>query len=95
MLFMVAGYLKPDAEAQLINFRNEFNEHLTQEPLVAAGVLRDRDGRRSGYLGFIEADDMAAAERFLDQSPYFQGGLYDHVEIFRYDVEVGQVGAVG
>jgi uncharacterized protein YciI len=88
---MVAGYLKPDAEEQLINFRNEFNEHLTQQPLVAAGVLRDRNGKRRGYMGFIEADDIADAERFLNLSPYFKEGLYDHVEVFRYELEVGQV----
>jgi uncharacterized protein YciI len=89
---MVAGYLKPDAEEQLINFRNEFSEQLSQPPLVAAGALRDRDGKRRGYLGFIEADDIEGAESFLHRSPYFKEGLYDHIEIFRYEIEVGQVG---
>ena len=56
MLFMVAGYLKQGAEEQLINFRNEFSEHLAQPPLVAGGALRDRDGRRKGYMEFIEAE---------------------------------------
>jgi uncharacterized protein YciI len=95
MLFMVAGYLKPGAEEQLINFRTEFNEHIAQEPLVTAGVLRDRDGRRRGYLGFIEAESIDHAQSFLDQSPYFQGGLYDRVEVYSYQVEVGQVGQTG
>ena len=92
MLFMVAGYLKPDAEEQLINFRTEANEHFAQPSLVAGGALRDRNGRRKGYLGFVEADSIEDAERFLNQSPYFEEGLYDHVEIYRYEVEVGQVG---
>jgi uncharacterized protein YciI len=92
MLFMVAGYLKDGAEEQLINVRNEFNEHLSQEPLVAAGALRDRDGRRKGYLGFIEADSIEGAEKFLHESPIYQERLYDRIEVFRYDVEVGQVG---
>jgi uncharacterized protein YciI len=92
MLFMVAGYLKPDAEGQLINFHNEFNEHLAQPPLVAGGALRDRAGRRRGYMGFIEADSIEDADRFLHQSPFFQEGLYERVEIYRYEVEVGQVG---
>ena len=69
MLFMVAGYLKPGAEKQLIDFRNEFNEQLSQPPIVAAGALRDRDGTRQGYLGFIEADSIEAAERFIGQGP--------------------------
>jgi uncharacterized protein YciI len=92
MLFMVAGYLKPGAEEQLINFRNEFSEHLAQPPLVAGGALRDKDGKRRGYLGFIEADDIADAERFVHQSPYFKEGLYERVDVFEYQVEVGAVG---
>jgi uncharacterized protein YciI len=94
MLFMIVGYLKPDAEAQLINFRNEFNEHLAQTNvnIVAAGALRDRDGKRQGYLGFIEADGIEDAERFLRQSPYFSEGLYDRFDVLEYQVEVGAIG---
>jgi uncharacterized protein YciI len=92
MLFMVAGYLKPGAEKQLIDFRNEFNEQLSQPPIVAAGALRDRDGTRQGYLGFIEADSIEAAERFISQGPFAREGLYERVEVFEYQVEVGAVG---
>jgi uncharacterized protein YciI len=92
MLFMVAGYLKPGAEKQLINFRHEFSEHLEQPPLVAGGALRDRDGRRKGYMGFIEAESIKGAEDFLNQSPLFQEGLYERVEVLCFEVEVGQVG---
>lgn len=92
MLFMVGGYLKAGAEEQLINFRDEFSEHLAQPPLVAGGALRDREGRRKGYMGFIEAESIEDAERFLRQSPFFQEGFYERVEVFRFEVEVGQVG---
>jgi len=91
MLFMVAGYLKPGAEEQLINFHDEFSEHLAQPPLVAGGALRDRYGHRKGYLGFIEAETIEDAGRYLNQSPLFQEGLYERIEVFRYEVEVGQV----
>jgi uncharacterized protein YciI len=93
MLFMVAGYLKPGAEKRLIDFRNEFSEQLSQMPIVAAGALRDRDGTRQGYLGFIEADSIDEAERFIAQGPFAMEDLYERVEVFRYDVEVGTVGA--
>ena len=93
MLFMIAGYLKPGAEKRLIDFRGEFSEQLSQPPLVAAGALRDRDGKRQGYLGFIEADSIEAAERFIAQSPLAREGLYERVEVFEYQVEVGAVGA--
>jgi uncharacterized protein YciI len=93
MLFMIAGYLKPGAEQQLIDFRNEFNEQLSQPPIVAAGALRDRDGQRQGYLGFIEAATIDDAERFIHQGPFAREGLYERVEVFEYQVEVGSVGA--
>lgn len=94
MLFMVAGYLKPGADKQLIDFHDEFNEHLSQpfRDLTAAGALRDRSGRRQGYLGFIDAESFDDAERFLHESPFYQGGLYERVEVFEYDVQVGHVG---
>jgi uncharacterized protein YciI len=94
MLFMVAGYLKPDSEVQLITFRNEFNEHLSQpfRTLSAAGVLRDGAGRRCGYMLSLEARDIAEAESFLHESPFYQEGLYEHVDVFQYDVQVGQLG---
>lgn len=92
MLFMVAGYLKPGAEEQLINFRHEFSEHLAQRPLIAGGALRDREGRHRGYMGFIEAESIEGADRFLSQSPFFQEGLYERVEVFCFEVEVGQIG---
>ncbi len=94
MLFMVAGYLKPGAEEQLIKFRNEFNEHLAQpfRSLSAAGVLRDGAGKRRGYMAFLEAENIAEAEGYLHQSPFYQEGLYERVDVFQYDVEVGQLG---
>jgi uncharacterized protein YciI len=91
MLFMIAGYFKPDAEGQLVEFRNEFNEHLAQAPLIAVGALRAPDGDHRGYMGFIEAADADEAERFLKQSPFFAEGLYERVEVFQYELEVGQI----
>ena len=94
MLFMVAGYLKPGSEEQVIELRNEFNEHLAQpfRTLSAAGVLRDGDGRRCGSMLFLEARDMAEAERYLHQSPFYQEMLYERVEVFQYDVQIGELG---
>jgi uncharacterized protein YciI len=42
-------------------------------------------------MGFIEAADADEAERFLKQSPFFAEGLYERVEVFRYELEVGQI----
>ena len=94
MLFMIQGILKPGSEDQLLALHNEFNEHLAQPfpNLVAAGVLRDSQGKRRGYLGFIQGDSFDAAQRYLRDSPFFQEGLYERVDVFEYNVEVGKVG---
>ena len=92
MLFMVAGYLKPGFEEQLIAFRNELNEHFAQDKLRVAGALRDAQGQKIGYLGFVEADSFDDAERYVQQGPFYQEQLYDRIEIFRYEVEVGELG---
>jgi len=94
MLFMVAGYFKPGVEEQLIGLRNEVNEHLSQpyRPLAAAGVLRDQEGKRRGYMLFLEAGSLADAHAVLRQSPLYQEGLYERVDVLQFDVEVGQIG---
>jgi uncharacterized protein YciI len=94
MLFMLVGILRPDTEAQLIKFRDEFNEHLAQpfRNIAAAGVLRDKEGRRRGYMAFLEAESIEDARRFLLESPFYQEHLYERVDVFEYDVEIGKVG---
>jgi uncharacterized protein YciI len=94
MLFMIQGILKAGSEEQLLALHNEFNEHLSQpfRTLAAAGVLRDPEGKRRGYLGFLEADNFADAERWLHESPFYQEGLYERVDVFEFNVEVGTIG---
>jgi uncharacterized protein YciI len=92
MLFLVAAYLKAGSEQQLLQFRNELNEHFAQDKLRVAGALRDPQGRKVGYLGFVEADSFADARAFVEQGPFYQEQLYDRLEIFAYDLEIGEVG---
>ncbi|MFL6729780.1 MAG: hypothetical protein ACJ8E3_03100 [Sphingomicrobium sp.] len=93
MLFMIAAYLKPGIERQLLDFRNELNEHFAQDALAVAGALHDQAGDRKGYLGFVEGDSFEDAERFVRQGPFYQEQLYERIEIFRYELEVGHIGA--
>jgi uncharacterized protein YciI len=91
MLYLVAGILKPGSEEQLIKFSDEFSEHLAQpyRKIALAGALRGKDGKRQGYLAFIEADSFDDAESYLDQSPLFQNDLYERVEVAEFSAEVG------
>ena len=91
MHYLVAGILKPGSEGQLVALRNEWNEHLAQSNrnISMFGLLRDRYGQRTGYLAFIEAESFDDAEEFLKQSPFYENGLYERVEVAEFSPEVG------
>lgn len=94
MLFMMVGFLKPGAEEQLVKYHDEFNQLLSQpyHPLTAAGVLRGADGKRCGYMAFVEADSIEEAKRYRDLSPFYREHLYERSEVLQYDVQVGRLG---
>ena len=93
MLFMIAAFLRPGAEAQLINYHSEFNEHVGESAanVPIAGALRGPDGRRVGYLAFFEGDTIDAATTWLHDSPHYKANLYEHIDVFEYHIEVGQL----
>ena len=95
MLFLVAGLFKEGVEQRLMDLRNEVNELLSQpSPKISlAGVLRDKDRRRVGYLTLIEADDFEGAETFLNRSPFYQNDLYEQVQVAEFNPEIGKVEA--
>ena len=90
MQFMVAAYLKPGSEKQLLNFRDDLNEHFAQSNLKVAGRMFDKEGNPVGYLGFVEGESFDDAERFVKQGPFYSEDLYAQLQILRYELEVGQ-----
>jgi uncharacterized protein YciI len=93
MQYLVAGIFKPGSDERVIALRNEFNEHLSQQtPKISLfGVLRDKHGKRTGYLAFISADSFREAEAYLERSPFFQNDLYERVEVAEFSSEVGEL----
>jgi len=93
MHFMIAAFLKPGAEEQLIKYHDEFNEHLGAgaEDVRIAGAMRGPDGRRVGYLAIVSGEDIAIAHSWLQESPFYKAGLYDRVDVFEYAIEVGRI----
>ena len=89
MLFLVAGILKPDVEDRLLELHTEFNEQLSQSTIRLAGLLRDKEGHRRGYVAFLEAENFDEAEAFLKRSPIYQNNLYERVEVAEFNPEVG------
>lgn len=94
MQFAIAAFLKPGAEGELIKYSADFNEHIgpSGTNLLLAGSLRDPNGKRAGYLAFFEADTITEARAWLQESPIYQAHLYERVEIFEYQNEVGCLG---
>jgi uncharacterized protein YciI len=93
MLFAITAILKPGVEKRLEALSAELNEFLSQpfRELVLAGVLRDRDGAKRGYLALLEADSFEHAERYLHESPFYRNGLYDRTDVAEYIIEVGRL----
>lgn len=49
----------------------------------------DENGHRAAMLMIFEADDRAAAEALVENSPYEKAGLYERHHLFEYRDEVG------
>lgn len=93
MLFVVAGILKPNVEERMISLRDEWSEHLSQpfRRISLAGLMRDKHGKRQGYLIFFEAEDFEEAEAYLRQSPFYQNNLYERVDVAEFNAQIGYV----
>ena len=90
MLFVWMGILKstdpidPEIQQQISGFLEQ--PYLQIE---SAGVLRDKDGGRAGYLVLFEAESRAAAEALVAESPVRHAGLYSQYHLFEFQAEVG------
>src|SRR4051794_36705830 len=90
MQFVWLGFLKSSAPIDP-SIQEQINQFLQQPylPIVAAGVLRDGEQRRAGYLAVFEAEDRAAAEALAEASPIRQAGLYSEFHLFEFQNEIG------
>ena len=90
MLFVWLGFLKQDAEIDPA-LQQQISGFLQQPyfPIQSAGVLRDENGRRAGYIVIVEAESRAAAEALVRESPIRHAGLYSEYHLFEYQQEVG------
>jgi hypothetical protein len=90
MLFVWMGILKsgdpidPAIQQQISGFLEQ-----PYLPIESAGVLRDEEGQRKGYLVLFEAENRAAAEALVAESPVRQAGLYSEYHLYEFQAEVG------
>jgi uncharacterized protein YciI len=91
MLYAWMGFLKHDAGPIPQSVQRETTDFLSQPyiKIQSVGPLRDRDGRRAGMMMIFEVDDWEAAEKFVENSPYLEAGLYEDHRLFEHVSEVG------
>ena len=93
MQFAVAAILKPGTEQELIQHSNEFNEQIgpNGEDVRLAGALLDQAGKKVGYLAILEGETIEEVRDWVDESPIYRADLYDRLDVFQYQVEVGRL----
>ena len=91
MLFVLIGYLKPNAEPIPQSVQVQTTDFVGQ-PFIevrSLGPLRDASGKRVGVMMMFEHESREAAERFARGSPYSKAGLLEDIQLYEYDDEVG------
>ena len=93
MQFAIAAILKPGAEQELTKYSDEFNEQIgpNGDDVRLAGALLDQAGKKVGYLAVLEGDTIDQVRDWVDESPIYRAELYDRLDIFQYQVEVGRL----
>jgi hypothetical protein len=93
MLFNIVGHFKAggadNAARNALAFGDHLGQRLNRIPL--GGPLRDANGRECGFMVLLEAPNFEDAKRFVDESPNFEAGLYDSIDISQLDLEVGRL----
>jgi hypothetical protein len=90
MQFVWMGFLKssdpidPEVQQQISSFLQQ-----PYIPIQNAGLLHNADGQRAGYLVIFDAENRAAAEALVQESPLRAAGLYSEFHLFEFQDEVG------
>ncbi|MGC3983631.1 MAG: YciI family protein [Pseudorhodoferax sp.] len=83
MPFAILFFDKPGAEALRAELKPAHLDYLNahEDALLAGGAVLDEEGRAIGGLLVVDAQDRAAAERFIGGDPFRQGGLFASVRV--------------
>ena len=93
MLNAVHALYRPGTEIGRRELDAYFSANLEQPFLTIhlAGPLLDKDGKHTGILMIMEADDIEVVRTFVASSRFQRAGLYESVRIDRFDPEVGTI----
>jgi uncharacterized protein YciI len=86
MLWIISAVDKPDAGAMRMELRAAHREYLAtvnHRIFYSARQETDDGVHAVGTLFIIEADDRAAAEKFIREEPFERAGMFESVSIRR------------
>ena len=70
--------------------RERLRNHDAPLKVQIGGPLLDKAGQMCGSMLVIEAEDEATVRRYLDADPYSLAGVYESVQIHRFNWGLGQ-----
>ncbi len=81
---------KPDSSELRKATRDDHLSYVAQTGVVEqAGALLDEEERMIGSLIILDVPDMAAAQHWGGNDPYFMAGLFQSVTLHRWKKVVG------
>jgi uncharacterized protein YciI len=92
-LYLVIGFddeARPGARDALRARHLEF-VRADDSAIQLVGPMLGEDGTICGSLYVFEAPSAAHVQEWLDEEPYYQGGVYREVVIRRFDVRKNQL----
>ncbi len=93
MLFTVIAKDRPNALEQRMALRPDHLAYCVAPVVRLAGPFFNDRNEMVGSLLIIEADDMAAAQAWLADEPFFKAGLFATSEISAWKPTLNFVGA--
>ena len=83
MLYTILCAFRPGAYANAKALREQHYEFLSQHfgEIVEGGPLLGPDGTPTGMLIVVEKPTAEAAQKFISDEPYTQGGFFESVAI--------------
>jgi uncharacterized protein YciI len=90
-MFVIMAFDKPDSTALRLENRNDHVAYvLAQDTVKTAGPFVSDDGETMlGTLLLLDVDTREAAQAFVDNDPYHKAGLFEAVEIRRWNHLIG------
>lgn len=92
-LYALIGIDRPGAIERRDEIRAEHRAYVqaNKDRIRIAGPFLDEAGAQIGSLIVFEADDPAYVWDWIHSEPFYQDGIYQHVEVRHWGVSIGGI----